>query len=124
MSKQSVNKAVLGRKEKKKKKAVNAYLIKNSKRERERGGGEERKKKKGDGGGGGWVGGGGGTLTSSWKDWAEFYGCIKWVSNDQSLQLQSLENLSLSFPSSILSQSILCNYLRCARSLHLKELSD
>ena len=30
------------------------------------------------------------------KDWAELYGCIKQVSNDQSLQRQSLENLSLS----------------------------
>ena len=30
------------------------------------------------------------------KDWAELYGCIKQVSNDQSLQWQSLENLSLS----------------------------
>ena len=48
---------------------------------------------KNSGGGGG---GGGGTLTSSRKDWAELYGCIKWVSNDQSLQWQSLENLSLS----------------------------
>ena len=124
MSIQSVNKAVLGRKEKKKKKAVNAYLIKNSKRERERGRGGGRKKEEKRGWGGGGWGGGGRTLTSCWKDWTEFYGCIKWVSNDQSLQLQSLENLSLSFPSSILSQSILCNYLRCARSLHLKELSD
>ena len=40
--------------------------------------------------------GGGVTLTSSRKDWAELYGCIKWISNDQSLQWQSLENLSLS----------------------------
>ena len=54
--------------------------------------GEERKKKKkkkkaevgrGD------------TLTSSQKDWVEFYGCIKYVSNDQSLYWQSLEILSL-----------------------------
>ena len=44
------------------------------------------------------VGGGGGggvTLTSSRKDWAGFYGCIKQVSNDQSLQWQSLENLTV-----------------------------
>ena len=34
-------------------------------------------------------------LTGSRKEWAEFYGCIKQVSNDQSLQWQSLENLSL-----------------------------
>ena len=30
------------------------------------------------------------------KDWAELYGCIKQVSNDHSLQWQSLENLNLS----------------------------
>ena len=42
--------------------------------------------------------GGWGTLTSSRKDWAEFYGCIKQVSIDQSLQWQSFENLSLSLP--------------------------
>ena len=34
-------------------------------------------------------------LTSSRKDWVEFYGCIKYVSNDQSLHWQSLEILSL-----------------------------
>ena len=49
--------------------AVNAYLIKNSK-----GGGGGRKKK---GGAGVGVGEGGPTLTSSRKDWVEFYGCIK-----------------------------------------------
>ena len=64
MSIQPVNKAVLGRK--KQKKVVNAYLIKNSKGEK---GGRE---------------GGGRTLPSSRKDWAELYGCIKWVSNNQS----------------------------------------
>ena len=57
MSIQSVNKAVLGRKEKKKKKAVNAYLIKNSKRERGGGGGRKKEEKRGWGVGvGGWVG--------------------------------------------------------------------
>ena len=65
MSIQPVSKAILG--EKKKKKA-SVYLIKNSKGER----GE-----KAGGGGGGPGGGGGGTLTSSWKGWAEFYGCLK-----------------------------------------------
>ena len=44
----------------KKTEAVNAYLIKNSKGEGE---GEKKRKK--------------GTLTSSRKDWVEFYGCIK-----------------------------------------------
>ena len=39
---------------------------------------------------------GGGGSEGSRKDWAELYGCIKQVSNDQSLQWQSLENLSLS----------------------------
>ena len=43
----------------KKTEVVNAYLIKNSKRE----GKKEKKKKEV-------------TLTSSRKDWAEFYGCI------------------------------------------------
>ena len=52
-------------------KSVNAYLIKNSK---------------------GW----GVTITSSRKNLVEFYGCIKLVSNDQSLQWQSPENASLS----------------------------
>ena len=85
MSIQPINTVVLGERRKSKgKKAVSAYLIKNS---------------KGEGGGGGGAGGGGGTLTISQKDWVELYGCIKWVSNDQSLQWQSLENLSLSlFP--------------------------
>ena len=63
----------------KKTEAVNAYLIKNS---------------KGEGGGGRGQGSGG--SEGSRKDWAELYGCIKQVSNDQSLQWQSLENLSLS----------------------------
>ena len=49
----------------KKTEAANAYLIKNSKRVREKGGGERPG-----------VGEGGGTLTSSRKDWVEFYGCI------------------------------------------------
>ena len=40
-------------------------------------------------------GGGGVTLTSSRKDWARFYGCINQVSNDQSLQWQSVENLTV-----------------------------
>ena len=48
--------------------AVNAYLIKTV-REKERG---EKTKKKNRGGGGR-----GSTLTSSRKDWAELYGCIK-----------------------------------------------
>ena len=61
----------------KKTEAVNTYLIKNS---------------KGEGGGGRGAGGSEGSR----KDWAELYGCIKQVSNDQSLQWQSLENLSLS----------------------------
>ena len=39
---------------------------------------------------------GGGGSEGSRKYWAELYGCIKQVSNDQSLQWQSLENLSLS----------------------------
>ena len=34
------------------------------------------------------------TLTSCRKDWAEFYGYNKQVSNDQSLQGQSVKNLS------------------------------
>ena len=51
---------------------VNAYLIKNSKGEGE--GGRGKGKKRGGGGGGG---GRGGTLTSSRKNWAELYGCIK-----------------------------------------------
>ena len=55
---------------------------------REKGGGE-RKRKRTKTGGGGWSEG-------SRKDWAELYGCIKQVSNDQSLRWQSLENLSLS----------------------------
>ena len=33
--------------------------------------------------------------TYSPKAWAEFSGCIKWVLNDQSLQWQSLQNLSI-----------------------------
>ena len=41
--------------------------------------------------------GGGGGSEGSRKDWAEWYGCIKQVSNNQSLQWQSLENLSLPF---------------------------
>ena len=67
--------------------AVNAYLKRNNKGES----GRSKKKKKKAGGGGGGV-----TLTSSREDWAEFYGCIKRFSNDQSLQWQSLENPSLS----------------------------
>ena len=67
----------------KKTEAVKAYLIKNSKGE----GGEGKKEKKT--AGGGWSEG-------SRKELAELYGCIKQVSNDQSLQWQSLENLSLS----------------------------
>ena len=37
----------------------------------------------------------GGGSEGSRKNWAELYGCIKQVSNDQSLQWQSLENLGL-----------------------------
>ena len=76
----------------KKTEAVNAYLIKDSKGEVGGGGGgsergEEKTKQKN--GGRGWSEG-------SRKDWVELYGCIKLVSNDQSLQWQSLEKLSLS----------------------------
>ena len=70
--------------------AVKAYLIKNSKGERGRGEyppPHTHTHKK--------MGGGGGSEGSR-KDWAELYGCIKKVSNDQSLQWQSLENPSLS----------------------------
>ena len=63
--------------------------------------------------------GGGGvgviTLTSSQAEfWAEFYGCINYVSNDQSLQWQSLEYLTVcfSFASSIMSNSILYTLLQ------------
>ena len=69
---------------------------------------EEKKRKKG---------GGGGTLTSNQKDWAEFHGCIKWISNDQSLQWQLLENL----PSCIMSQSILCNNFKVCMKFTLEE---
>ena len=67
----------------KKTEAANAYLMNNSK---EGGGGRKMKKM------GVKKGGGGSTPTSSRKDWAEFCGCIKWVSNYQSLQWQPLEN--------------------------------
>ena len=100
------------------------YLIKNGNGE---GGGKEKEKEKKQNkqqqqqqqqqktGGGGWSEG-------SRKDWAELYGCIKWVSNDQSLQWQSLENLSLSLslPSSIMSQAILCNYFKVCMKFTLE----
>ena len=60
----------------KKTEAVDAYLIENSKGE-----GEKENKR-----GREWGAGVGGTITSSRKDWAQFQGCIKEVSNDQSLQ--------------------------------------
>ena len=64
----------------KKTEAANAYLIKNSKGEGQK---DKKKRKKG-------------TLTSSRKDWAEFYGCIEQVSDDQfALQWQALENLAV-----------------------------
>ena len=69
----------------KKTEVVSAYCIKNSKGE---GGGRGKK--------GGARGREGGHSHKQSKDWIKFYGCIKQVSNDQSLQWQSLENLSLS----------------------------
>ena len=63
----------------KKTEAINAYPIKNNKGEGKQ---KETEKKV--------------SLTISRKDWAEFNGCINDVSNDQSLQWQSLQNLSLS----------------------------
>ena len=42
-----------------------------------KGEGEGRKNEEKKTGGGGGEGGGGSTLTSSRKDWAELYGCIK-----------------------------------------------
>ena len=72
----------------KKTEAVNDYLIKKSKGEGV--GGREKQQQQ-------QIGGAGGSKGSR-KDWAELYGCIKQVSNDQSLQWQSLENLSLSLP--------------------------
>ena len=72
----------------KKTEVVNAYCIKNSK-------GEGGEKMGGRGGREGREGGGGHSHKQS-KDWIEFYGCIKQVSNDQSLQWRSLENFSLS----------------------------
>ena len=81
----SVHTISIGRK---KPEVVNAYHIKNSMREKE-GGGERKKEEE--------IRGGDGSEGSR-KDWAELYGYIKQVSNDQSLQWQSLENLSLSLP--------------------------
>ena len=79
------------------------------------------------------VGGRGVTLTSSRKDWAEFYGCIKQVSNDQSLQWQSLQKphcLSVCLYVCLsVSLAVFCHnpsYVtasRCARSFRLKELT-
>ena len=90
----------------KKTEAINAYPIKNNKGEGKQ---KETEKKV--------------SLTISRKDWAEFNGCINDVSNDQSLQWQSLQNLSVSF-----SLAVFCHNLSyaiaCAENFRLKELSD
>ena len=95
--------------------AVNAYLIKNSKTKREREGGKVW--------GRGRRGGGGGALSQTvGRIGRSSMAVIKWVSNDQSLQWQSLENLSLSFSlqSSIMSQPIICNYFKVCTKLTLE----
>ena len=100
MSIQPVNKAIWGGGGggEKKKKAVNCYLIKNS------------------------GGGGGGDSQKQSEGLSGVLWVYKMGLKSPVMQWQSLENLSLSLslPSSIMSQSILCNYFKVCTKLTLE----